>query len=147
MRCSTGSCPATPRHSTDSAADRRIVLYLDASDLLHIARRVLGAEPIVRDEGLLHSAAARPQASPFGAEAYPTLELKAAALVHSVIANHALVDGNKRLGLGALLAFLGMNGRRLRWTNDEAYAFIMRIAADELRDVAPIATSIADGLE
>jgi death-on-curing protein len=123
------------------------MIYLGADDLLHIGRRVLGAEPLVGDEGLLHSAAERPEAAPFGTEAYPTLELKAAALVHSVIANHALVDGNKRLGLGALLAFLGINGRRLRWTNDEAYAFIMRIAADEVRDVAAIADEIAAGMD
>jgi death-on-curing protein len=56
---------------------------------------------------------ARPQASAFVGEAYSTLEEKAAALLHSLARNHALIDGNKRLALAATIAFLGINGRRL----------------------------------
>jgi death on curing protein len=88
---------------------------------------------------LLESAAARPQATAFGAAAYPDLHAKAAALVHSLARNHALVDGNKRLALGALVAFHGVNGHRLTLTNDAAYELIMQAAAGELDSVDEIA--------
>jgi death on curing protein len=67
------------------------------------------------------------------------------ALTHSLVCNHALVDGNKRLGLACLVVFLGMNGRRLTMGNDEAYDFIYGIAAGDLRDVSDIARRIARG--
>jgi death-on-curing protein len=118
------------------------VIYLTYAELLHVAERVLGAPPVIGDAGLLQSALARPQASAFGEDAYPTLAEKAAALVHSIACNHALVDGNKRLALGALIAFLGMNGRRLTLTNDEAYDLIIAIATGELSDVAAIAIRV-----
>jgi death on curing protein len=92
------------------------VIFLTAEELLFVAQRAIGAEVVVRDLGLLESAAARPQASAFGRDAYATLEERAAALVHSLVNNHALVDGNKRLGLAGLIAFLGVNGYRLTWT-------------------------------
>lgn len=69
-----------------------------AAGLLHVAGRTLG-QVEVRDHGLVESSAAGPRASAFGEDAYPTLHEKAAALVHSVARNHALVDGNKRLAL------------------------------------------------
>ena len=97
------------------------MIFLDLEALLHVAHRTLGAEPEVRDHGLLESALARPQATAFGEDAYPTIHEKAAALLHSLARNHALVDGNKRLALAGTLAFLGMNGLRLTLTNDQAY--------------------------
>lgn len=121
------------------------MIYLDYGDLLHIARRALGGEPSVRDQGLLESALARPQAAPFGREAYPSLEEKAAALTHSLVKNHGLFDGNKRLGLAALIAFLGMNGWRLSWTNDEAYDVIIAIADGRLDEIEGIAERIRQG--
>jgi death-on-curing protein len=99
----------------------------------------------VRDYGLLESALARPQATAFGADAYPALEEKAAALLHSVVRNHALIDGNKRLGLAATIAFLGLNGRRLTLTNDEAYALVMAVAEGDLDDVPAIAERVRAG--
>ncbi len=74
-----------------------MIEYLDLDDLLEIARRAVGDEVKVRDYGLLESALARPRASVFGQDAYPDLHLKAAALLHSLARNRALVDGNKRL--------------------------------------------------
>ncbi len=74
----------------------RAELYLTLAELLHVAERTLGDEVPVRDHGLLQSALARPQASTFGSDAYPTLEEKAAALLHSLARNRALVDGDKR---------------------------------------------------
>ena len=81
----------------------------------------------------------------FGSDAYPTLHEKAAALLHSVVANHALVDGNKRLGLASVIAFLGINGWRLTLTNDAAYDLVMAVAAGEVDDVARIAEALAAG--
>lgn len=119
------------------------MIYLTAADLLHIAHRVIGPDVVLRDGGLLHSAAARPQATVGGADAYVSLEHKAAALVHSILKNHALVDGNKRLALAALIATLGMNGRRLLMSNNEAYDFIIAIACGMKNDLDAIAQEIA----
>lgn len=123
------------------------MILLTLEELLHIAERTIGRPVPVRDLGLLESALARPAATVFGADAYPGLERKAAALVHSLIRNHALIDGNKRLGLVALIVFLGVNGHRLRWTNDEAYGFIMAIAEGHLDNVDAIASRLRAGLE
>jgi death on curing protein len=117
------------------------VIYLDVEDLLHIARRVVGSVD-VRDVGLLESAATRPHASAFGADAYRTTHDKAAALLHSVARNHALVDGNKRLALAAVLAFYGINGYRLSMTNDAAYDLIIAVASGRLDDVDSIAAEL-----
>lgn len=122
------------------------MIYLDLDDLLYIAERAIGTAPVVRDAGLLESAAARPRTELFGAPVYPTLALKAAALTLSLVGNHALVDGNKRLGLAGLIAFLGVNGHRLTWTNDMAHDLIVSIAAGELEDVAELAAIIEKGI-
>ena len=117
------------------------MIFLEIEELLHIAERILPSVE-VRDLGLLEAAVARPQASAFGSEAYPSVHHKAAALLHSVVRGHALVDGNKRLGLAAVIGFYGMNGVRLTFTNDEAYELIMAIAAGHLDDVAAIAEQL-----
>lgn len=119
------------------------MIYLDLDALLHVARRTLGGEPAVRDLGLLESALARPQASAFGADAYPSLIEKAAALLHSSARNHALVDGNKRLALAGTIAFLGINGVRLTLTNDEAYDLVIEVATGALNDVESIASELS----
>ena len=121
------------------------MIYLRYDELLYIAERAIGPDVVVRDHGLLESALARPQASVFGRDAYPTPMLKAASLTHSLVRNHGLVDGNKRLGLSGLLAFLGLNGMRLTWTNDEAYEFIVEIASGALDEVSEIAERIERG--
>ena len=123
------------------------MIYLTYTDLLYVGQRVLGGEIPVRDAGLLESALARPRASAFGTDAYRTLTEKAAALTHSLVRNHGLIDGNKRLGLAALIAFLGLNGRRLTWSNDDAYAFIIDIASGRQDDVSGIAHQIMLGSE
>ena len=123
------------------------MIFLDLEALLHVAQRTLGAEPDVRDHGLLESALARPQATAFGEDAYPTIHEKAAALLHSLARNHALVDGNKRLALAGTLAFLGMNGLRLTLTNDQAYDLIIAVATGELDEVAAIAAVLEQRTE
>ena len=120
--------------------------YLTLVELLRVAERTFGSVE-VRDIGLLEAAAARPQTTVFGKDAYPSLDLKAAALVHSVTKNHALVDGNKRLALASLLAFYGVNGRRLTLTNDEAHDFIISIAGSELDDVEAIADYLTNATQ
>ena len=119
------------------------MIYLTLPELLHVAVRALGSEPEVRDYGLLESALARPQATTFGSEAYPGLDAKAAALLHSLARNHALIDGNKRLPLAASIAFYGVNGRRLTLTNSGAYELIMSVAAGKLDSVDYIAAVLA----
>lgn len=114
--------------------------YLRLDDLLAI-EAALGS-PGVRDVGLLESALARPQATVFGDDAYPSLALKAAALVHSIVTNHALVDGNKRLGLVALRLFVGMNDHDIVATQDEKFDLIMAIAGGDIRDVEDIADRV-----
>jgi death on curing protein len=123
------------------------VIYLTLPDLLHVAERVLGAEPMVRDYGLLESALARPRATAFGQDAYPTLDEKVAALLHSLARNHALIDGNKRLALSGLIAFYGLNGYRLTLTNDAAYDFVIAVSTGELDAVADIARVLRDSTE
>lgn len=115
------------------------MIYLTLAELLRVAERVLGPDVKIRDIGLLEAALARPQTTAFGADAYPTLDEKAAALLHSLARNHALVDGNKRLALSGLIAFYGVNGRRLILTNDAAYELVMAIASGELDTVTEIA--------
>jgi death-on-curing protein len=122
------------------------VIYLDLEDLLYIAERATGAPVELRDVGLLEATAARPRALAFGADAYVTVHEKAAALLHSVVRNRALVDGNKRFGLGAVIAFYGLNGWRLTMAHD-AYDFVMAVASGALDDIAPIARQLESGSE
>jgi death-on-curing protein len=120
------------------------VIYLDLDDLLHVAARTLG-EAQVRDAGLLESALARPRTKAFGEDVSPSIHGKAAALLHSLARNHALVDGNERLALAGTIAFYGLNGVRLTLSNDEAYELVMAIAAGELDDVEPITARLPAG--
>jgi death-on-curing protein len=123
------------------------VIYLTVAELLHVAERALGFEPKVRDIGLLDAAVARPAASAFGRDAYPDLNAKAAALLHSLARNHALVDGNKRLALAGVIAFYGVNGYRLTLTNDEAYELVMAVADGRLDEVDVIASRLGAATE
>lgn len=122
------------------------MIYLDLDDLLHVAARTLG-DVQVRDAGLLESALARPRSTAFGEDAYPSIHGKAAALLHSLARNHALVDGNKRLALAATIAFYGLNGLRLTLSNDEAYELVMAVAAGDIDDVEPITGRLASSTE
>ena len=116
--------------------------YLSLDDLLRIADAAAGVEVVVRDVGLLESALGRPRATVFGADAYPDLHTKAAALLHSLARNHALVDGNKRLAWAAAAVFLGINRHRVSAGNDEVVEFVLVVAAGDLDDVVPIAARL-----
>lgn len=118
------------------------VEYLDLDDLLLLAEAVLGADPPVRDLGLLGSAVARPRTTAFGSDAYPDIWTKAAALLHSIVNNHALVDGNKRLGWLATAVFLELNDASVaNATNHEVYQLVIEVAASDI-SVEAIATEL-----
>lgn len=106
------------------------VEYLTLDDLIALATVLLGDPAPIRDIGLLGSAAARPQTTAFGADAYVTISEKAAALLQSIVNNHALVDGNKRLGWLATAVFLELNDRSVVVaSNDDVYDLVMSVAA------------------
>ena len=113
--------------------------YLDLDDLLAAADTAVGGRVDVRDVGLLQAAAARPQASAFGEEAYPSLDAKAAALLQSIVAGHPLVDGNKRLGWVAVRLFYLMNGTDIHPDSNAVFDLIVAVAAGDLDDVRAIA--------
>lgn len=95
---------------------------------------------------IVDAAVARPRSTAYGTDAYATLELKAAALLllHSLVRNHALVDGNKRLGWLAAAVFLHLNGRTVTLGQDEAFDLVMATASGQL-DVDQIAGRLGAG--
>ena len=103
--------------------------YLALEDAL---QQIAAVGFYVKDLGLLDSALARPKTTLFGEDAYPTLELKAVAMVHSIIKNHAMVDGNKRTSWFMLSSFLYINGYFIEMTADEGMEFTLGIATDKL---------------
>lgn len=115
--------------------------YLSVEDLLEIAAGVIG-EVVVRDVGLLAAAAGRPRVTVLGDDAYPTFTDKAAALLHSLVRNHALVDGNKRLAWSATRVFCLLNGHDLTYTVNDAEDMMLRAAAGQV-DVPKIADWLA----
>jgi death-on-curing protein len=118
------------------------VEYLDLEDLLALARRLLGNPPPVRDAGLLASAVARPRTVIAGDDVYPDLIEKAAALLQSIVGNHALVDGNKRLGWLATAVFLEVNDVRVaNLDNDDVVDLVMWVASSTL-DLPEIAARL-----
>ncbi|MCY3619992.1 MAG: type II toxin-antitoxin system death-on-curing family toxin [Acidimicrobiaceae bacterium] len=113
--------------------------FLEPDDLIDLAGRLLGDPPPIRDAGLLAAAAARPQASAFGTDAYPDIWTKAAALLQSIVGNHPLIDGNKRLGWLAAAVFLELNGVGITTApNDDVYRLVMRVASEspEVEEIA-----------
>lgn len=120
--------------------------YLSAEDALTIGRIAIGSTPYLRDAGLLDSACHRPAATVFGDDAYPTLILKAAALLHSLTTNHPFIDGNKRTAWLATVVFLRDNGAEVIAADDydgEAARLVLAIADGSLREVDDIARLLA----
>lgn len=116
--------------------------YLDRDDVLIAGSIASGGELKVRDYGLLDAAVARPQATVFGVDAYPTAWDKAAALLQSLARNHALVDGNKRTAWAAAWTFLHINGFELAadFDVDRAEKFMNDVATREfdLSDISEL---------
>jgi death-on-curing protein len=107
-----------------------VTVFLDLADVLALASRLLGDPPPIRDVGLLESAVARPRTVVVGVEAYETIWTKAAALLQSIVNNHALIDGNKRLGWLATAVFLELNDIPIsQASNDDVYEFVLSVAS------------------
>jgi death-on-curing protein len=121
-----------------------VTTYLDLTSLLDLAEQILGQPPVVRDMGLLSSAAARPATLAFGVEAYEDVWSKAAALLQSLAGNHALLDGNKRLAWVAARVFLDINGvPPVPVDVDNAETFVLAVVTHELDEVEAIARNLA----
>ncbi|RNL85495.1 type II toxin-antitoxin system death-on-curing family toxin [Halostreptopolyspora alba] len=124
------------------------VIYLDASLIVEITTLTLRQneqdDAVVRDYGLLESAAHRPRSSSFGVEHYPGLFDKAAALMQSLARNHVFVDGNKRAAWNCTATFLEVNGAPLiePVDQDRAEAFVLDVATGSLGDIEDIATAL-----
>lgn len=117
-----------------------MIRYLTLPEALRVAEAVTGGPPQVRDLGLIESALARPATSLFGKDAYPTLHEKAATLLQSLVLNHGLVDGNKRLGFTCTAIFLSLNGAPLTVSDSgEAYDLVIAVVTGELTEIAEIA--------
>lgn len=118
--------------------------YLDLDDLIALATVLLGDPAPIRDIGLLGSAAARPRTTAFGTDAYPDVWTKAASLLQSIVGNHALIDGNKRLGWLTTAVFLELNGYSVATAdNDAVFELVMHVAANQ-PEVDWIASALAD---
>ncbi|WP_285724297.1 type II toxin-antitoxin system death-on-curing family toxin [Psychromicrobium xiongbiense] len=111
--------------------------YLDIEDALQV---IDGYGFHIRDIGLLASALARPATTVMGAEAYPELAMKSAALLESVARFHPLIDGNKRTAWTLMVLLLWINGCRHDFTTDEGFDLVVGVAAGniELRDSSAV---------
>lgn len=114
--------------------------FLDIHDLLEIGNALI-PDFRVRDVGLLEAAAARPQTSVFGDDAYESFNLKSASLMHSLARNHPLIDGNKRLAWAATRTFCLLNSYDIYNDVDSAEQIVLAVATGKL-DVAEIATAL-----
>lgn len=113
--------------------------YLTFAEVLELHQSVLerwGGAGGIRDLNTLESALAQPRQSFGGADLYPDLASKAAALCFSLVLNHPFIDGNKRIGHAAMEVFLMVNGQELRAPVDDQERTILDLAAGQLsRDI------------
>jgi death on curing protein len=86
----------------------------------------------LRDEGLLESALAQPQASFFGELLHPTIAEQAGAYLYHLCKNHPFIDGNKRAAFGVMVAFLGVNDYRLNLSNNQLYSLVLDVAESKI---------------
>lgn len=119
-----------------------MTFYLTVEEALSIARAVTGGPVQIRDLGLVEAAVARPQATAFGEPAYRTLDEKAAAMLQSLVRNHPLVDGNKRMGFGCTSVFLHANGAPLELDEEAAYDLVIDVVTGALDTVTDIAAAL-----
>ena len=121
------------------------VRYVTLEESLLVITAVHGGDPhrYIRDTVLLQSALERPAATLFGRDAYPDVHAKAAALLHSMLRNRALLDGNKRTGWVLCVLFYRLNGYEEHYDEDAMFEFILDVAAGELEDIGEIARSLS----
>ena len=104
--------------------------FLDQASVLRIHERQIrkyGGTPGVRDDGLLESALAQPQATFGGALLHLTIYEQAAAYLYHLAMNHPFLDGNKRTAFAVMDAFLRLNGYQLNLSNDQAYQLVLEV--------------------
>jgi death-on-curing protein len=106
--------------------------YLDAGDLLVLATAVTGGDLVVRDLGLLDSAAHRPRATVLGVEAYDSLWSKAAALMDSIVRSRPLAQGNWRLGWVAAVTLCDINGWWVDADEDDALDLVRQVGRGQV---------------
>lgn len=109
-----------------------MITYLDSADLLLIATSACDGDLVLRDPGLLDAAAHRPKAFVLGAEVYPTLWLKVAALVDSIVRTRPLAAGNWRLGWLAAVAMCDLNGWWIDVDDDAALDLVRRVSRGDI---------------
>lgn len=106
--------------------------YLTLSEVLRLHDDLIavsGGAPGLRDLGRVESALAQPRATFDGAELYPTLSEKAAALGFALIQGHPFIDGNKRIGHAAMEVFLLLNGQEISAHVDQQEQAILSVAS------------------
>jgi death on curing protein len=116
-----------------------VTVYLSVEQLLRLHRmqlRTFGGSGGLRDRGGLEAAAARPQMTFDGEDLYPDVVAKTAALMHSLVMNHAFVDGNKRVGAMAAELFLLANEYELDATDDDLVDLTLAVASGEISSEA-----------
>lgn len=109
----------------------QIPKFLTQSVVLKIHERQIerfGGTLGIRDEGLLESALAQPQATFAGEFLHRTIYEKAAAYLYHIAMNHPFIDGNKRTAFAAMDTFLRLNGYSLNLTDEQAYTLVMQVA-------------------
>jgi len=110
------------------------MILLEDILLLHkLSIDSFGGSHGIRDSGLLESAIARPFQSFDGRDLYRSVFEKAAALAESLIINHPFVDGNKRTGTVAMIAFLQENNLQMTIDQEGLYNFIVSISIGEIK--------------
>lgn len=110
--------------------------YLTTPQVLAIHDQMVkrfGGSQGIRDMGLIESAVDRPKATFDGQDLYPGVFLKAAALMHSILKNHAFVDGNKRSAYSSCGVFLKLNGYKLENMHKESLEFAMNVENNSLK--------------
>ena len=108
------------------------MITLTKKQVLMLHERLIettGGSQGVRDEGMLESALYNPFQSFGGEELYPSIQAKAVQLCYGLVKNHAMVDGNKRIGTHVMLVFLALNGYELTYSQQELSDTILALAS------------------
>ena len=94
--------------------------------------KAAGGSEGIRDEGMLDLALNNPFQSFGGKDLYPSIQAKAARLCFGLVRNHAMLDGNKRLGAHTMLVFLALNGYELSYSQKELSDVILALASGDI---------------
>lgn len=94
--------------------------------------KATGGSDGIRDEGMLDMALNNPFQTFGGKELYPSIQAKAARLCFGLVKNHAMLDGNKRLGTHVMLVFFALNGYELSYSQKELSDVILALASGDI---------------